>query len=74
MEELHRAIAAYLRRNNRRLIAKSAPPVPLASARCRACGRPIMDAGAGRVPSGQGALGPLLAAQRCAECYLREAA
>ena len=74
MDELHAAIRAYLRRHNPRVIAKSAPPVPLASVRCRACGRPILDAGAGRVPSGQGLLGPLLAARRCVDCYVREAA
>jgi len=70
VEELHAAIREYLRDRNPRAIRRCASPVPLASVRCRSCGRPIMDAGAGDV----GALGPLLAARRCADCYLREAA
>ncbi len=68
MEELHAAIAAYLRRHNRRILTPYPPPVPLEQARCRSCGVPI---GAGAEP---GALGYLLAARRCLGCYLRAAA
>ena len=68
MEELHAAIACYLREHNPRLLTPCPPPVPLAQVRCRSCGQPI---GAGAEP---GALGSLIAARRCLGCYLREAA
>ena len=70
VDELHAAIAAYLRAHNPRAIKACALPVPLASVRCRACGRPILDAGAGDVA----ALGALLTARRCVGCFLREGA
>ena len=69
-EELHAALRAYLRAANPRCIACCAPPPPLASVRCRACGRPILRVGAGDL----GALGPLLAARRCVDCFIREQA
>ena len=69
-EELHAAIAAHLRRHNPRAIALSAPPVPLALTPCKSCGRPIMAGG----PGDLGGFGLLLAAYRCLDCFLREAA
>lgn len=68
MEELHAAIARYLREHNPRILTPCPPPVLLSQARCRSCGQPI---GAGADP---GALGSLIAARRCIGCYLREAA
>lgn len=68
MEELHATIAAYLRRQNPRILAPCPPPIPLAQVGCRSCGQPI---GAGAEP---GALGTLIAARRCLGCYLREIA
>lgn len=68
MDELHAAIAAYLRRHNPRVIKPCPPPVPLAAVRCRSCGRPIAT------EAEPGSLGYLLAARRCVDCYLREAA
>jgi len=68
MEQLHAAIAAYLREHNPRILTPCPHPVPLAQSRCRSCGLPI---GEGFEP---GALGALIAARRCLGCYLREAA
>ncbi len=36
VDELHAAIAAHLRRTNRRLLTACPPPVPLSALRCRA--------------------------------------
>jgi len=69
-ERLHAAIREHLRRHNPRAIRRIAPPVPLALTPCTSCGRPIMAGG----PVDLGGFGPLLAARRCVDCYLREAA
>jgi hypothetical protein len=69
VDELHTAIAAYLRRHNPRLLLACPAPVPLLDVpRCRICKTPI---------SAEGelfAIAVLLAARRCVDCYLREAA
>ena len=40
--DLHAAIAAYLRKHNPRVITPCPPPVPLLDVpRCRYCGKPI---------------------------------
>jgi len=44
-DDLHAAIANYLRRHNRRILAPCPPPVPLASVRCQVCGHPVDDDG-----------------------------
>jgi hypothetical protein len=69
-EELHTTVTAYLHRHKRvDAPGRSTPPGPLASVQCRSCGRSVMDVGAGDL----GALGPLLAAHQCADCYIAEA-
>ncbi len=65
MDELHAAIADYLRGHNPRLLAPCPPVVaPAALARCRSCGGPITATADIR------ALGPLLAVRKCLSCYL----
>lgn len=70
MDELHAAIAAYLRRQNPRRLAPRPPPVPFVPGpRCRDCGARIVS------PIGElFALAPLVAARRCLDCYLWAAA
>jgi len=42
VDDLHAAIAAYLRRHNPHLLTPSPPPVSLLDVpRCRYCGKPI---------------------------------
>jgi hypothetical protein len=68
VEELHTAIADYLREHNPRILTPCPPPVALDLVRCRSCGQPIM------AEAEPGTLGYLLAARCCLGCYLREAA
>jgi hypothetical protein len=63
MDELHAAIAVYLREHNTRILTPCPPPVPYTEVpRCRRCGWPILT-GAGVFPSAR-----LRTAGMCAHC------
>jgi len=69
VDKLHAAIAAHLRKHNPRVITSCPPPMPLLDApRCRRCRTPITAEG------DQFAIAVLIAAGRCLDCYLNEAA
>jgi hypothetical protein len=67
--DLHAAIAAYLRKHNPRILTPCPPPVPLLTApRCARCRQEITAVGE------QFAVAILVAARRCFDCFTVEAA
>ena len=69
MDDLHAAIAAYLRRHKASDITPCPPPVPLLDVpRCRKCRAAITAEG------DQFEIAVLLADGRCIDCYIAEAA